>query len=467
MENIKKRPNAYDKLFSFFKSETVQKAVSVAILFCSLTAMLAIDRENYIREKYLPFLDGRRITDFLVFSKFRGFNIDLFTWIIFISCFTVSAVLIIGSIFSKPVTDALASNYLNVKIARTVFGTAYYILLVIVSVALVFLFCALGDFGNIVPNDVLDASLNLVYSFLIACGTICAVLVTILIVYTLLLVIFAILGFAVYEIVRFAKALDTDSSVFGTKSIQVITVSSANSEEKAEAVEEAIAETEDEVETIEEAVTETEDEVETVEEAVTETEDEVETVEEAVTETEDEVETVEEATEESGTEAMAATEEFKFSGDSPRLKTSFLCRLIQADRETADCYSEIKNRLLSYKGVNSRISRHCDTFNNGRNQCAKLNIRGKTVILYIALDPNEYSVSKYHHTDVSDKSRYARTPMMLRVRSKRSLKYALELISLRMQKNGVKQKKEIKNVDYSLPYESSEALLERGLIKRV
>lgn len=439
MENIKKRPNAYDKLFSFFKSETVQRAVSVAILFCSLTAMLAIDRENYIRAKYLPFLDSRRITDFLVFSKFRGFNIELFTWIIFVSCFMVIAVLLIGSIFSKPVTDALASNYRNVKTARTVFGVAYNILLVVVSAAFVFLFYALGDFGNILPNDALDASLNVVYSFLIAYGTICAVLVTILIVYTLLLVIFAILGFAVYEITRFAKALDTDSSVFGTKSIQVITASSAKPE----------------------------DETEAVEEAVTETEDEAETLEEAATENEDEAEAVEEATEENGAEDMAATEEFKFSGDTPRLKTSFLCRLIQADRDTADCYSELKNRLLSYKGVNSRISWHCDTFNNGRDQCAKLNIRGKTVMLYIALDPNEYSVSKYHHTDVSDKSRYARTPMMLRVRSKRSLKYALELISLRMQKNGVKQKKKIENVDYSLPYESSEALLERGLIKRV
>ena len=63
-----------------------------------------------------------------------------------------------------------------------------------------------------------------------------------------------------------------------------------------------------------------------------------------------------------------------------------------------------------------------------------MNVRGKTLVLYLALNPADYLDSKYHFTDVSEKARFSKVPMMLKVRSDRGVKYALELIDDMMQK---------------------------------
>jgi ribosomal protein L18E len=54
--------------------------------------------------------------------------------------------------------------------------------------------------------------------------------------------------------------------------------------------------------------------------------------------------------------------------------------------------------------------------------------------------------------------------MMLKVKSDRSLKYVLELVDEVMSKNEILQG-EIPNNDYHLPYESTEALVDRDLVK--
>ena len=124
----------------------------------------------------------------------------------------------------------------------------------------------------------------------------------------------------------------------------------------------------------------------------------------------------------------------------------------------------IKNALISHKKVKARMSWSCETFNRGRLQLAKVNVRGKTLVLYLALNPADYLDSKYHFTDVSEKARFSKVPMMLKVRSDRGLKYALELIGDMMQKYEIPEGAE-QNEDYHLPYETTAELVRRGLVK--
>ena len=145
-------------------------------------------------------------------------------------------------------------------------------------------------------------------------------------------------------------------------------------------------------------------------------------------------------------------------------RSSFMSRLIQADADIQDYYTIIKNVLLSYKGVKARSSWSCESFNKGRLQCAKLNVKGRTITLYLALDPKDYIDSKYHFTDVSDKPKFDKVPMLVKVRSDRALKYAVELIEEMMAKLGVVQGA-IPDVDYHMPYETTEELVERDLVK--
>ena len=147
-----------------------------------------------------------------------------------------------------------------------------------------------------------------------------------------------------------------------------------------------------------------------------------------------------------------------------RYRTSFMSRLIQSEAPIQDYYTVIKNKLLSYKGVKARMSWNFESFNKGRVQCAKLNVKGKNFMIYLGLDVSEYNVDKYHFTDVSDKPKLDKVPMMLKIKSERGLKYALELIEEVMSKNGI-EAAAMPEVDYHMPYETTEALAARELIK--
>ena len=149
-----------------------------------------------------------------------------------------------------------------------------------------------------------------------------------------------------------------------------------------------------------------------------------------------------------------------------RYNRSFLAKYIQSSDEIKDYYVHLKNDLLSYKKVRARTSWKLETFSQGRNTVAKFIIRGKTLCICLALDPNEIDTAKYHIEDVSKMSKYAGTPCLYRVRNEKRLKYAYELIEMTAKKmNLVKTNRP--SEDYYMPYEGVVQLIDKGLIKRV
>ncbi len=148
-----------------------------------------------------------------------------------------------------------------------------------------------------------------------------------------------------------------------------------------------------------------------------------------------------------------------------RYNKSFKARLIQSQDELKNYYNILKNELLSYKKVKSRISWNYESLNAGRNKIAKFNVRGKTLKLYLALDPDDYAETKYK-VERSDSKRYEEVPCMYRITNPRRLKYAIDLISTVAENNGL-TKGTAQNEDFYLPYESTEALVEQELIKEL
>lgn len=147
-----------------------------------------------------------------------------------------------------------------------------------------------------------------------------------------------------------------------------------------------------------------------------------------------------------------------------RYVRSFTARVIQADDVTKGYYTELKAELLSY-GMKSRTSWKHETFRRGRPLLVKMRMRGKTLCLYFALDPKEYAETKYKVEDVSDISSFADVPMLYRISNDRRCKYAKELIADVMAKHGF-EKGEVPEVP-TPPYETTEALLGRDLIREV
>ena len=148
-----------------------------------------------------------------------------------------------------------------------------------------------------------------------------------------------------------------------------------------------------------------------------------------------------------------------------RYNRSFEAKLIQSDDTVKRYYSELKNCLLSYKKVTSRISWRHESFRKGRPAAAKFVIRGKTLCLCLALDPENYEESKYIVDDMSRYARFAGTPLMYRIKNERRLRYAKELIAFLFE--GTEPSGHEDEDFAAIPYEDTQSLVERGLIQIV
>lgn len=148
-----------------------------------------------------------------------------------------------------------------------------------------------------------------------------------------------------------------------------------------------------------------------------------------------------------------------------RFVKSFTAKLSQSDDEVKNYYNVLKNYALSYKNTTSRISWHFDSINVGRSQVIKFAIRGKTLCVYLSLNADDYADSKYKVEKVESK-RFEGVPCLYRIKNDRRCEYAKELIDIVMNNIPV-EKGNDSNEDYSVPFESTETLLEKGLIKEV
>ncbi len=146
-----------------------------------------------------------------------------------------------------------------------------------------------------------------------------------------------------------------------------------------------------------------------------------------------------------------------------RYDRSFTAKLIQSDDILKGRYNELKNELLRYT-LKPRISWACESFYKGRTTYAKFAIRGKTLSLYLMLEPSEFTDTKYIFEDASAVAKYAKTPMRLKLKSDRSVRWAKELIALLAEKygfEGIERQQE----NFAPEYEETMPLVNRKLIK--
>lgn len=151
-----------------------------------------------------------------------------------------------------------------------------------------------------------------------------------------------------------------------------------------------------------------------------------------------------------------------------RYRRSFLSRLVQSQGDVQAYYSVIKNKLLSYKGVKGRISWGNESFNKGRTYIAKVSAKSKTLYLYLALDPTTLEEGTYNFEDMSAKKKYENVPVLVKIKGPRKLKYALELIEKICDENlALPAAKNFEEADYTVPYRTTEELVQLGLVKKM
>ena len=149
-----------------------------------------------------------------------------------------------------------------------------------------------------------------------------------------------------------------------------------------------------------------------------------------------------------------------------RYNRAFIAKMSLAEDRLKAYYNVLKNALLSYRGVKSRLSWCFDSFNCGRHQLAKINVRGGGLIVYLALDSAAYAGTKYRFRDVGFKKKFVDVPMQIKVRSRRGLRYALELTADVMRRFDIREGK-TQAVAYAPAEEPLEMLMRRNLVRVV
>lgn len=110
-------------------------------------------------------------------------------------------------------------------------------------------------------------------------------------------------------------------------------------------------------------------------------------------------------------------------------------------------FNDIYNEFTSYKRVNARISKKCASFRLGRELIAKIFVKGKTMKLALALVEQDVADKQYFQKDMTEVKTYADVPFVIKVKSDRAVKNALELISALAEKYAMEKKARFKRVD--------------------
>lgn len=139
-------------------------------------------------------------------------------------------------------------------------------------------------------------------------------------------------------------------------------------------------------------------------------------------------------------------------------KITFKSKMITASNENKAIYNALKNQILAYRGIKSRVVNGGDYFRRPGKQLIKIVFIGKTIRLALALDPKEYDYNLYHQKDRGAMKKYADTPMFVKVQSPLGVRRAFKLIADLMAKEGVKWNKKYLPDDflYDLTYGEDE-----------
>jgi ribosomal protein L15 len=147
-----------------------------------------------------------------------------------------------------------------------------------------------------------------------------------------------------------------------------------------------------------------------------------------------------------------------------RYNKSFTAKLIQASDETKSFYTTLKNEILSYNKTRSTIWWNCDSIHTSNKTIARFGIQDGVLCLYVALKPSDYT--NLYPVEKAVGKRYAHVPCMFRIKNNKRCNDALRLIDTLAQKCGLERGTQ-KTEDYFRPFDTTENLLDMGLIKEV
>lgn len=142
------------------------------------------------------------------------------------------------------------------------------------------------------------------------------------------------------------------------------------------------------------------------------------------------------------------SKKIKLEIDEQKAQQDFRMKLMLLEPEKQARYNKVRNKLQSYKKIKQKFSKTVDSYRYAGELVAKISVLGSTLRLHLALDPDSYDVEKYHHIDLSSKSKYIFVPFTLKLKGPKSVELALQLIDELMTGFDIPQNPNYTDVDY-------------------
>lgn len=145
---------------------------------------------------------------------------------------------------------------------------------------------------------------------------------------------------------------------------------------------------------------------------------------------------------------------------------SFQARLSHAQYPMMDFYNELKNHVLTYKGVTSHMAWGYDALSYKGKDLIRFAFMGKTVVVYLPLDEEKLDHGIYDVEKVTSKE-FEKVSCLYRIYNLSRLNLAKELLDMVAKQLKLEKLEHMQAQDYRLPYEDDSLLLEKGWIKEV
>ncbi|MCM1533139.1 MAG: hypothetical protein NC099_00630 [Corallococcus sp.] len=149
-----------------------------------------------------------------------------------------------------------------------------------------------------------------------------------------------------------------------------------------------------------------------------------------------------------------------------RYRFGFDAKLRFADDETKERYVQIMDNFRSYEGVSIEKSFASQRVMLGKTMLASVTFAGQRMCVGFAVEPTEeYTTGQYRGEDKSDKKRFAKTPVVVRILSGENKTEAVRRLFAKIaEKNGI-VRGETKKYVYDLDVRTQEQLIVSGAVK--
>ncbi len=135
-------------------------------------------------------------------------------------------------------------------------------------------------------------------------------------------------------------------------------------------------------------------------------------------------------------------------------RKTFVEKLSGINEQRAEWYRQFRDALMQQPSIKRTQAKYHELYKKGNKGIAKITIKGKSVYVYLAVDPAEYAQPKYGIKDASSKKAYVNYPAECKMTSNRKVKYLIEIVQ-----KGNKPSEEImeENPVEEIPMEQEEA----------